>query len=134
MVGCSQGSVSLWENTASEGDQALSSKPHPGRPRRLTQRQHRRLEELLAQGAMSHGWSNDLWTCPRVKEVIRRQFGIDYHVDHVRKILVLQLGWTSQKPEKRARERDEEAIEEWRRKEFPRLKKTRGNGARRSYS
>jgi transposase len=124
LVGASQGSVSRWTKLASI-ESGLSRKPHPGRKRRLRAEEHQSLEASLAKGALSHGWSNDLWTCPRVKELIERMFGISYHVDHVRKILVHQLGWTTQRPSMRARERDEEAIERWRKEEFPRLKKTR---------
>jgi transposase len=124
MLGCSQGSVSRWLQLARDGDDGLSGKPHPGRPRVLSENQEQELVEVLVQGAGAHGWQNDLWTGPRVKVVIQRRFGIDYNVDHVRKILVHRLGWTSQKPERRARERKEEEIERWRSVEFPRLKKT----------
>ena len=102
----------------------------PGRPRVLSEEQEEELGNLLSKGATAHGWQNDLWTCPRVKHLIEKSFGIDYHVDHVRKILVQRLQWTSQKPEMRARERKEEEIEHWRRVEFPRLKKTPKGGAR----
>jgi transposase len=124
LVGASQGSVSRWAKLAIT-ESGLSKKPHPGRKRRLHAKEQHRLEDSLAKGAQAQGWSNDLWTCPRVKELIERLFGISYHVDHVRKILVHQLGWTAQRPSKRARERDEEAIERWKKEEFPRLKKTR---------
>jgi transposase len=131
MVGCSQGSVSRWLQLAAEGKDGLTGKPHPGRPRWLSAEQEHELGVLLAQGARAHGWQNELWTCPRVKVVIQRRFGIDYHVDHVRKILVQRLRWTSQRPERRARERKEEEIERWRSVEFPRLKKTPPRGDRR---
>jgi transposase len=123
-VGSSQSSVSRWAKLVSEGT-GLSGKPHPGRKRRLNAEEHRALESSLAKGAVAHGWGNDLWTSRRVKELIERMFGISYHPDHVRKILVYQLGWTAQVPSMRARERDEDAIEHWRKEEFPRLKKTR---------
>jgi transposase len=122
MVGVHQGSVHRWRKMARRKN-GLAAKPHPGRKRRLSAADHRRLERLLAQGAKAHGWCNDLWTCPRVVELIRRHFGVEYHPDHVRKILVERLGWTSQKPERRARECDEAEIERWRREEFPRIKK-----------
>jgi len=124
MVGSSQGSVSRWQKTAQEGDDALDLKPHPGRPRCLSESQEHELGMLLSKGARAYGWQNDLWTCPRVKLLIEQNFGVDYHVDHVRKILVQRLAWTSQKPETRARERKEDEIELWRRVDFPRLKKT----------
>jgi len=134
LLGCCQSSVSIWEKMASQGNKGLRAKPHPGRPRLLTDQEHRELEKLLVQGAEAHGWPNDLWTSQRVKELILQRFGVDYHVDHVRKILVYRLGWTSQKPEKRARERDEGAIDRWHKEDFPRLKKTPEDEARRSYS
>lgn len=130
MIGCSQGSVSRWLQLAAKGRDGLGSKAHPGRKRFLTAEQEHELGQLLAQGATAHGWPNDLWTCPRVKAVIERHFGIDYHVDHVRKILVQRLGWTSQRPERRGRERKEEEIEAWRTVDFRRLKKTLRRGER----
>jgi transposase len=123
IVGSSQSSVSRWAKLI-ELKAGLASKPHPGRKRRLSEGEHRQLESALTKGATSHGWTNDLWTCPRVKQLIRKMFGIDYHVDHVRKILVDQLGWTAQRPARRARERDDVAIERWCKTEFPALKKT----------
>ena len=122
LVGASGSSVHRWRKMARRKD-GLAAKPASGRKRRLTAAQHRRLERMLRKGARAHGWANDLWTCPRVAELIRREFGVQYHVDHVWRILVEQLGWSSQKPERRARERDEAAIEHWRREEFPRIKK-----------
>ena len=130
MVRSSQASVSRWQKLALQGEESLALKPHPGRPRVLSEKQEERLGALLSKGATAFGWQNDLWTCPRVKQLIEKTFGVDYHVDHVRKILVQRLGWTSQKPETRARERKEEEIEQWRAKEFPRLKKTPKGEAR----
>jgi transposase len=64
-----------------------------------------------------------LWTCPRVAQVIRREFGVRYHVDHIGRLL-RSLGFTPQKPERRARERDESAIQRWVKQDWPRIKKT----------
>jgi len=119
---------------AAENNGATPSKPHPGRNRRLSDKQHQQLEKLLKKGATAFGWSNDLWTGPRVRQLISDHFGIDFHVGHVRKILAQRLGWTSQKPERRARERDEEEIERWRSEDVPRLKKTPDGEGQRSYS
>lgn len=110
---------------AKRGDKALAAKPHPGRGRGMTDGQHRQLEKLLLQGATTHGWPHELWTAARVTQVIRRHFGIRYHPEHVRKILKQRLGWSSQKPELHARERDEAELERWQREEFPRIKKSR---------
>ena len=58
----------------------------------------------------------------RVRQVIHREFGVTYHVDHVGRLLHA-LGFTPQKPRRKARERDEAAIEHWRREDWPRIKK-----------
>jgi transposase len=64
-----------------------------------------------------------LWTTRRVAELIRRQFAVRYHPNHVWRLLV-GLGWSYQKPERRARERNEAAIERWKRQRWPAVKKT----------
>jgi transposase len=88
----------------------------------LTVAQHRRLLGLLLQGPRQHGYSTELWTLARVAEVIRRTFGVEYHPSHVWKLL-RNLGWSSQKPERRAREQDPAAIAAWRQEQWPRIKK-----------
>jgi transposase len=87
----------------------------------LSDDQLRQLGALLLQGASQHGWPNDLWTAARVKEVILRHFGVDFHPEYVRKVLKRRLGWTSQKPQTKAKERDEEEIRRWKEQEFPRI-------------
>ncbi len=87
------------------------------------------METLLRQGAVAHGWKTALWTATRVTTVIERPFGVHFHPEHVRKILRWKLGWTSQKPEKRARERDEQAIQRWAEERFPQVKKAERPGA-----
>lgn len=76
----------------------------------------------MLRGAQAAGFPTDLWTCPRVPTLIRREFGVRYHVDHVRRLL-RALGWTPQKPKQQAREPDEAAIRRWVRVEWPRIKK-----------
>src|SRR5215472_14249120 len=68
-----------------------------------------------------HGWPTELWTAARVARLIRERFGLDYHPEHVRKILKRRLGWTSQKPRRKARERDDREVERWLGDEFPRI-------------
>src|SRR4030042_1124503 len=74
------------------------------------------------KGPRKTGYRTDLWTCRRVAEVIAKTFDVEYHSAHVWKILH-ELGWTCQKPERRARERNEAAIAHWRKHECPRIKK-----------
>jgi len=123
VLGCSRSSLYRWQDQSAAGPAGLKAKPHPGRKRQLTPAQHKRLEALLCRGACAHGWSNELWTAARVTALIRRKFRKHFHVEHVRKIVKERLGWTSQKPERRARERDEREIERWRDAPFRRIKK-----------
>jgi len=110
-LGCGRSSVYTWVKLARQGPEKLAAKPHAGPKPRLSAEQLRELEELLLEGPKAHGWRTELWTAGRVQEVVRRHFGLDYHPEHVRKIVKRKLGWTSQKPQRRARERDEAAID-----------------------
>ena len=130
ILGVSRTSLYRWRSMARSEPDGLNAVPHPGAPRHLTELQLHELEFFLGQGAKAHGWPNELWTSKRVADLIQRRFEVQYHDGHVRKILKKLLHWSSQKPECRARERDEAEIERWKREEFPRIKK-RGTGQRR---
>ena len=67
-------------------------------------------EPALLKGAKAHGWHNDLWSAHRVAELIRRHFGVEFHTEHVRKIIRRRLRWTSQRPQKQAKQRNDERI------------------------
>lgn len=120
VLGVHVSSVHRWRRMARTPG-GLAAVAHPGPTPLLDDAQLRRLEALLLQGAKHHGWHNDLWTAARVAALIRRHFGVDHHPEHVRKILHGRLGWTSQKPRRKARERDDEEIERWKGDEFPRI-------------
>ena len=124
-IGCNASSAMRWRDAFRRGgERALQPKPIPGRPPRLTRRQKRRLVRYLLKGPMAHGYQTDIWTTLRIAELIQSQFGIRYHRDHVGRLLH-SLNWTCQKPEKRATQRDEAAIEAWKQRDWPRIKKTR---------
>ena len=132
VLGVTPDAVYRWVKLERLAPGALAAKRHPGPKRLLSLEQYPELERLLLRGAQAHGWSNDLWTAVRVAEMIRRHFNINYHVEHVRRILKDRLGWSSQRPEQKARERNEAEIERWAKEDFPRLKK-RSTVQRRSY-
>jgi transposase len=104
----------------------LKSRPTPGAPRRMSPQQLGKLEELLLKGAKANGFANDLWTCPRIKELIKDRFKVDYHVDHIVRLLG-RMGWSAQRPTKRALERDDKRIREWVKNDLPRIKKKPAN-------
>jgi transposase len=87
----------------------------------------------LLKGAQAAGFDTDLWTCPRVAELVQRRFGVEYHVDHVGRLLH-DLGWSPQLPTRHSVERDEAAIQRWVHETWPRVKKTPAAAAQRSSS
>lgn len=126
-VGVTPSAVSKWVKARQEGGEAaLAAKPHPGPKPKLTQRQIARLEKMLLQGPRKHGHTTELWTVPRVTELIERTFGVVYDPSSVWHLLT-RMRWSCQKPERRARERDDGAIAAWRKKDWPRLKKSAKN-------
>lgn len=124
MVGADRRSVRRW-NAAyrKKGATALKAKPALGRPSVLDAKAKRQMERVLLKGAAAAGFPTDLWTCPRVAQVIQTRFGVSYHVDHIGRLLH-GLGWSPQKPERRAVERDEAEIRRWAKEDWPRVKKT----------
>lgn len=124
MVGVDRRSVRRWNASyRHRGKAALKAKAVPGRPPALDEKARRRVEQILLKGAAAAGFPTDLWTCPRVAQVIERRFGVAYHVDHVGRLLH-GLGWSPQKPERRAVERDEGEIRRWVKQDWPKVKKT----------
>ncbi len=125
-LGVSKGAVSQWMRRGREGGiEGLKRRVASGAPPRLDEEQRERLAKLLAyDDAEAYGFRGKVWTCARVAELIRRQFGVRYHPAHVSR-LVRALGFSLQKPERRAYQRDEEAIRRFKEKRWPELKKGR---------
>lgn len=110
ILGCGRSSIYTWLKLDREKPEELAASPHPGPTPRLSDEQVQELEALLLQGARAHGYPNELWSARRVAQVIEKHFGIAYHVEHVRKLIRKRLRWSSQKPQKKAKQRDEAAI------------------------
>jgi transposase len=122
-LGVSPAAVSRWKKVVQQaGREGLKAKPHPGPRPKLTVRQRQKLESLLLKGPLAHGYMTDLWTLKRIAEVIEKHFGSSYDPSGVWHVLH-SIGWSCQKPEGRARERDEKAIARWRQHHWPRIKK-----------
>lgn len=122
----SRQAVSVWARQLAEVKGAvgkLKGKPL-GRPKRLDASQCESLSRALVAGALQTGFATELWTVKRVRAVIKREFGVEYSQTGCWELL-RSLGFSPQKPEKRATQRDEQAIVEWKRKTWPALKKKR---------
>jgi len=123
-VGAPRQTVYRWLDVLNEsGIDALRKMSKGGRPAQLDSDQHERLRRILLAGPQAAGFGTELWTLKRVRETIKREFGVRYSEVHVWRLLG-KLGFSSQKPEKRAKERDEMAIERWKKRTWPALKKS----------
>ena len=122
-LGVSEAAVSKWKKVLKEkGAQALELRKATGRPAQLSAEDKRELVEKLKQGAIATGFPTEQWTQARVKQVIEQEFGVVYHPNYISRLLA-ELGWSVQKPDPRAIERDEALILAWLKQDWPRIKK-----------
>ena len=128
-LGVTKGAVSQWmTRVATEGEEGLRARPHLGAAPKLTPEQVQMIPEFLSHGAEAYGFRGEVWTCARIVEVIKCEFSVSYHKDHVSRLLKA-LRWTPQKPAERAAQRNEQKIIEWRQETWPELKKKRGESS-----
>ncbi len=104
------------------GARGLAVKVSTGRPKKLEFRDLKKLQKIILRGPMKAGFQNELWTSKRVLQVIKREFDIDYHANHLPKLL-RSLGFTPQRPQGEAAEKDQRQIKSWIRYEWTRIKK-----------
>lgn len=107
-----------WKAFQKKGSQGIAAKPHPGRPSRLTRRQQACVLRWIRKNPKSFGFSTELWTARRLAQVIQRKFGIQYHPRYLNEWLTAR-SVTPQKPQTRAKERDDQAIRHWTRYRWP---------------
>lgn len=119
-MGVSEAAVSQWlTHVRKEGTEGLLAHPHGGHAK-LTDDQQRLLPDFLWHGAEAYGFRGDVWTCARIAKVLRWEFGVGFHKDHVSRMLKA-MGWTPQIPITRAIQRNEAEIERWRTEVWPKL-------------
>jgi len=122
-LGVHRQSVSRWARELEQsGVRGLRKAECTGRPAKLTAAQLRDLERALTRGPEAFGFTSGLWTARRVRDLIEYRTGVRYHEDHVWRIL-RKLNWTCQRPTGKALERDEERIAQWKKLDWPRIKK-----------
>ena len=125
-IGCHPSSVMRWRDRLRElGEEGLQVRSSPGRPLRLGAQQRKQLLNQLLRGPGAFGWRTEVWTTSRIAQLIEKEFQVTYHPDHVGR-LMHALGWSHQKPERRAVQRNEGAIAAWKVKDWVRVKKTLG--------
>lgn len=129
-LGAAKSAVSGWVKAWKEhGDKGLDPKPGTGSKSPIRGEKAERLMEILDAGALAYGFPTPLWTCKRVCDVIEREFGLTYTPSGAWRLLD-RLGYSPQKPTKRSRKRDEEAIKTFKEQTWPEAAK---KGGRASY-
>jgi transposase len=125
-VGVARQTVYTWKGLLDEGGiDALRAVPGRGRPAKLGESEFADLRRALLQSPTEHGFGTELWTLKRVGVLIKRLHGVQYGQTQIWRILG-SLGFSPQKPEKRALERNEESVRRWQRSTWPALKKKPG--------
>jgi transposase len=122
-VGVARQTAYTWKARLDEGGIDALRAMTNGRPAQLDGKQLEALRSALLQGAMAHDFGTELWTLKRVRVLIERLYGVRFSEVHVWRLLGA-MGLSSQKPERRAIERDDTAVLKWKRKTWPVLKKT----------
>src|SRR3954451_7459947 len=118
-------SANRWRRAlAAGGRPALASKGPGGARCRLGPTQLTELQDLLDAGPAAWGWDDQCWTLPRIAEVVRERFGVDYTLAGL-DLLLHRLGWSVQVPARQAAERNEEQISAWREETWPEIKRPR---------
>jgi transposase len=131
-IGCAPGSVARWEKMFDEGGASgLVAIPNRGGIARLKPKQRESLERMLIEGPQVYGHRDGVWTLRRIRDLIAKHFRVRYEISNVHR-LMHEMGFSPQKPSVRARERNEEAIENFRNREWQKVKKTPRNRAVRS--
>lgn len=110
------------------GQKGLKAIPD-GRPSSLSPADWQKIERQLLKGPQAHGYSTEIWTLPRIAALIKATTQVRYQTESGVWKLLTNLGWSCQKPERRARERDERAIAHWTQMTWPAIQK-RGSGPR----
>jgi transposase len=123
-LGVTEAAVSKWKRQLfEEGPRALRARKATGRPPKLDQAAKQELIKKLEEGAIAAGFSTEQWTQARVKQLIKREFGVVYHQNYISRVLD-DLGWSVQKVDPRAMEQDEELVHAWLSRDLPGIKKS----------
>lgn len=125
VLGVTRGAVSQWlKRFRLHGIEALYQSVRKKKACKLSSQQVEDLLGMLVHGAENFGYSGDVWTGPRVRELIEVKFGIKYSIRHVERLLK-KWGWTPQKPVTRPTQQNLAEVEEWLTERWPRIKKSR---------
>jgi len=119
-------SANRWRKAWRDGGRdALRSRGAGGAVCKLDDAQVSELTAVLEAGPAASGWVEDQrWTLSRIASVIAERFRVSYTVGGVHALL-RRLGWSVQAPTRRAAERDDAKVAQWRQEQWPVIKARR---------
>jgi transposase len=122
-LGLARSTVFGWVAKYREGGRnALAARPVPGRPPKLSGAQLAKIYDLIVgRDPRQLSFEFALWTRGMVRELIRREFGVGLSEVSVGRLL-RKLGLSPQRPLWRAYQQDPEAVERWKREQFPAIR------------
>lgn len=124
--GISRQSVCRWYKLWLDGGEAGLKVKKAGSTSLTSDEQWQQIQDALLKGPAAHGYDTEFWTLDRIADLVYKITGVKYHQGHIWKLL-RKLGWSHQKPEKRAKQRDEEAIARWVVERWPQIKRGQSN-------
>jgi transposase len=123
-LGVTQQAVSKWARAyRAGGKSALASKGKPGRKTGLTDEEVKLVEAALLQGPVKNGYRNDLWTLRRMSAVVAKVTGRKAPSTTRTWNILREMGWSCQRPAKRARQQNAEAVAAFRTQTWQAIKK-----------
>lgn len=123
-LGTDSSSVRRWRAQFEAGGwPALEARSGAGRPPRLSCTQEKLVRRWLKHSATEHGFANELWSAPRLAQVIAQEFGVRFHPDYLG-IWLRERGYSPQKPQRVAQEREPQKVAAWLQQDWPRIKKS----------
>lgn len=126
ILGVTRRTVDRWDAEARH-PKKKKAKRLPGRPRKLSAKQVKQLEGALDQGAYAIGYLGNYWTLDRIAQLIWQLFEVRYDTSSVWHVLH-RMGWSSQRLQRQPLQRNEQAIQQWKEEDLPRIKKVSATG------
>src|SRR3989442_634916 len=106
-----------------KGMDALVEKIAKGPEPKLSEKQRQQVKRwILGKDPRQYGFDFGLWSRRIVKALIQEKMGIEVGITAVGRLLA-SLDITPQKPLRRAYERDPQAVEQWRKQTYPKLRR-----------
>lgn len=111
-------SVERWRQAWRQGGSTALASAGPPKLPKLTDDRFAELERELVRGPAEHGWEDQRWTLGRIRALIASTCDLDVSSAAVAR-LMHRHGWSWQSPARRALERDEHAVQLWKKDVWP---------------